>query len=133
MKKLPKKFMSKVASRCVKFVTAFVVMIASILFVACGKSSGAAASDLDAYGKYRLNPVTQVINYTRTSEGLYNEYTGSFLVPMEFYADVLLDPQVDNAYNAEVAEGEISTDPENVPIDLSDHLTLNKHSQFPYH
>ncbi|MBQ4541451.1 MAG: hypothetical protein IJA23_01220, partial [Clostridia bacterium] len=98
MKKQQKKSMPNVMRKCAKFITMFVMMIVSVFFVACGKTGGAAASEIDAYGKYRLNPVTAVINYAKTSEGRYNEFTGSFIVPMEYYCEGLLKRQIDEAY-----------------------------------
>ena len=66
MSKLQKKSISKIMNRCVKFISLFVVMLTSIFYVACGKKSSAAASDLDAYGKYRLDQVTDIEFYNIT-------------------------------------------------------------------
>ena len=84
-----------------KFVKTFMLIVTafvSVFFVACGKSSSASDSGYDAYGHYRL--LTPALTfYDKTSDNKTNEYTGSFLVPMEFYRDNTFSTMFNNSLN----------------------------------
>ena len=84
MKKLEKSNSKRILGKLAKSISLCLLAFVSIFFVACGQTSSAKESGFDANGRYRLN-APNIIHYNQTSDGTYNEYTGSFLVPMEFY------------------------------------------------
>ncbi|MBQ8425316.1 MAG: hypothetical protein IJX17_04780 [Clostridia bacterium] len=86
MEKSHKKNISHVVSKSLKCLMSFMIIFVSLVLVACGSSSSAYDYYFDANKKYRLNKVS-IMYYETTSGGLQNEYTGSFLIPMEYYCN----------------------------------------------
>ena len=87
---------SKILRFCLKSLSLVFVMVSAIIFVACAGASSSYKSDFDSAGRYRLNAVT-LRYYDRSSNGSQNEFTGSFLVPMEYYRDESYDDMVKHA------------------------------------
>ena len=96
MKRTQKNPISKIFSRCRKSLAIMFVAISGIFLVACSATSSSYEADFDAEGRYRLGAVT-LTYYDKTSDGSQNEFTGSFLLPMEFYRDEIYSKQVSDS------------------------------------
>ncbi len=84
MVKSQKNSFRKILSRCGKLFAIMLTAIASVFFAACGEQSKAENSGYDAFGNFRLS-TPGMLYYETNSKGNYNEFTGSFVVPMEYY------------------------------------------------
>lgn len=66
----------KIISRCTKSFVLVFTIFASAFLIGCGKSTQS-ESGFDEKGRYRLNSV-EVLHYSQTASGKYDENTGSF-------------------------------------------------------
>ena len=95
MKNTQKNKKSNIWARLSKTCLSFALALVSLLLVACGGNT-AATSGFDAHGKYRMSAPT-VSFYSQTSANKTNEYTGSFLWPMEYYHNKNVSKDVVNS------------------------------------
>ena len=70
-------------SKISKFFLMFVVIFVSVIAVACGAASSS-SSGFDALGNYRIQ-IDELTFYNVNPSGQYDEYTGSFILPMKYY------------------------------------------------
>ena len=84
MTKLQKNKKTQIWKALTRFAVLVLAIFSSVFFIACSTNEKEAESGYDAYGKYRLEK-PDIIYYEKTKDNGYNEDTGSFLVPLEFY------------------------------------------------
>ena len=97
MKTTQKNLFAKILSRGLKSLILVIGVFASIFLAGCGKEGSSLGYGFDAYGKYRINDI-KVLYYEKTTTGETNEFTGSFLVPMEFYYTKSYEEQYDDYF-----------------------------------
>ena len=75
----------------------------TIFFAACSTTESYDYL-FDAEGRYRLNKI-EASYYNKTSNGLQNQYTGSFLIPLEYYCDATYQDMSNLASSLGVIDG----------------------------